>query len=156
MNTAEKKKARMFLDVDGVLNVPRWGGNQVKSIPLPFFPTDATKEFMHWAWESFDVIWCTCWFDHANLVAKWADLPPRPVLHDRERGKENEDWKVREIRKVVGKDPAHFLFVEDQPSREAKLWFTTDVRLWLLDVDPTLGINSEVLARMKTIFRDFP
>lgn len=72
-------KPTLFLDVDGVLNVlgksvhglkKREVRLQAEKYPMHFYPTPFALTFMRWAWQVFDVQWCTAWRQDANLIAK--------------------------------------------------------------------------------------
>lgn len=156
-------KPIMLLDVDGVLNVV---GLRIKPIevtvcvrgeklPMPFRPARYAREFMHWAWDMFDVHWMTCWESAANALAVWAGLPARPVVRTRRDHQGTTDWKAHAARRLFTQFYTPLVWVEDGISDEAREWIAECPSRLFLYADPRVGVTpahrkqiEEWLARM--------
>ncbi len=126
-----RKKPYLFLDVDGVLNVMKPDAADLKrrEIILPgrdglshrLYPTKFTLPFMRWAWNTFDVQWCTAWRLDANVIAKWAGLPERPDATVCRSGR-MMDWKLEGVQNFLkGRTPT-CVWIEDGIGEEAEAW----------------------------------
>jgi hypothetical protein len=155
-------KPILLLDVDGVLNIVSDELDEIEPVSLdfivedvlginggkptttfPLYPARLAREFLIWANQHCQIIWCTCWFDHANHIAKWAGIGPFPVLHDRTHFKDGLDWKVEEAKKVVC-DNVLTIWVEDGHSKQAQDWIKTGPNIMLIATDPTIGVTEDV------------
>lgn len=124
-------KPVLFLDVDGVLNVLGKDADglkkrevmlQAEKYPMHFYPTRFALTFMRWAWQVFDVQWCTAWRQDANLIAKWAGLPERPSILIMKSNK-MMDWKLEGVQNFLeGKGNPLCVWIEDGIGQEAETW----------------------------------
>jgi hypothetical protein len=122
-------KPILFLDVDGVLNVmkPDRADLKRREVVLQgkfahhFYPTKFTLPFMRWAWDTFDVQWCTAWRLDANLIAKWAGLAERPDATICRSGK-MMDWKLEGVQNFLKGTTPLCVWIEDGIGEEAEAW----------------------------------
>lgn len=70
-------KPLLFLDVDGVLNVPGWRGEGYDAMKqdiggFPCWVPAGTKERVQRLLEHYDPVWCTAWLGRAHSA--WRDV----------------------------------------------------------------------------------
>lgn len=145
-----RPKPVLFLDVDGVLNVfsndeadilkrrielsgDRW--------PHPFHPTKYTLPFMRWAWKNFDVLWCTCWMEDANVIAKWAGLPERPCVATSKMG--GSDFKLTGAKLFREKDKRPVLWIEDGLFKETDDWVAEQENFFYIHTSFRKGVTKK-------------
>lgn len=144
------EKPILFLDVDGVLNVltPDMKDLKAREVllqepgghPHHLYPTKFTLPFMRWAWETFDVQWCTAWRLDGNLIAKWAGLPARPDATICRSGK-MMDWKLEGVQNFLqGKNPL-CVWIEDGIGKEAESWVEKQPNFFYVRTNPHLGVR---------------
>lgn len=138
----------LFLDVDGVLNVfPEDDAElQKRRIELPgdryphlLHPTEHTLPFMNWAWNVFDVRWCTAWGPSANIIAKWAELPDRPCAADVRSA--SEEWKLDGVRELLTQAPRTAVWIEDGISELAEAWVSKQEKFFYIFTDHRVGVT---------------
>lgn len=139
-----RQKPILFLDVDGVLNV--LSENATTCIELPdspfphhLYPTQHTLPFMRWAWDVFDVRWCTAWGEHANVIAKWAELPERPcAASPRSRSME---WKLDGVKATLGRGSPRAVWIEDGIGAIAEAWVSKRRNFFYVFTDHRVGVT---------------
>jgi hypothetical protein len=135
----------LFLDVDGVLNV--LGENYEKcQVELPgarfphlLHPTEHTLPFLNWAWDVFDVYWCTAWGPDANVIAKWAALPERPCAADIRSA--SLEWKLDAVKKFLGRKKHTAVWIEDGIGPVAERWVARKHGFFYVHTDFKVGVT---------------
>jgi hypothetical protein len=135
----------LFLDVDGVLNV--LGEDYEKSqVELPgdrfthlIHPSIHTLPFMRWAWDVFDVRWCTAWGPDANVIAKWAGLPEKPCAADVRSA--SLEWKLDAVRQTLGRRKHIAVWIEDGIGPVAERWAARKKDFFYVHTDHKIGVT---------------
>lgn len=152
------EKPILFLDVDGVLNVFSRDMKQREvllkepgSYEHRLYPTKFTQPFMRWAWDTFDVQWCTAWRLDANRIAKWAGLPERPDATICRSGK-LMDWKLEGVQNFLqGRTPL-CIWIEDGIGEEAESWTEKQPNFLYIHTNPKHGVRRKhVFALMDAL-----
>jgi hypothetical protein len=153
-----RRKPILFLDVDGVLNVLRPDYDERK-ITLPgdkfphyLYPTEHTLPFMRWAWDVFDVRWCTAWGEDANVIAKWAELPERPCAASPRST--SMEWKLEGVRAVMAvnrRRPA--TWIEDGIGPVAEAWAAKKRDFFYVFTDHTVGVTKAHATALSDILK---
>lgn len=141
-------KDALLLDVDGVLNVPQaWPARSIGILmgDLTFFPAEFARDFMEHAWKNFDVFWLTSWLLSANFIARWANLPSAPVLHNRRSLKPGENWKAVAADEAFAGDARRVFWVEDGFTEDAIRWAEERGNVFLIETDPNIGVTEDTL-----------
>lgn len=142
-------KPILFLDVDGVLNVMRPDMADLKRrevllqaehYPHHLYPTKFTQPFMRWAWDTFDVQWCTAWRLDANLIAKWAGLPERPDATICRSGR-LMDWKLEGVQNFLKGTTPLCVWIEDGIGPEAEAWTEKQPNFLYVHTNPKHGVR---------------
>lgn len=156
------EKPILFLDVDGVLNVltpdPKDLKNREVLLPDPdgyshrLYPTKFTLPFMRWAWNTFDVQWCTAWRLGANVIAKWAGLPERSDATVCRSGK-MMDWKLEGVQNFLHGRTPKCVWIEDGIGEEAEAWTAKQPNFLYIHTNPKHGVRRKHVLFLMDILK---
>lgn len=143
-------KPLLLLDVDGVL-IPYAAPEQ----PAGFEQHILQDELVwlaphHGAWlrplcDRFELVWATGWEHHADqLIAPILGLPQLPVI-EFERDTSGRFTKLPVLARFAADRP--LVWVDDELTDAARAWAAgRAARTLLLDSDPAIGLNEELVA----------
>lgn len=149
------EKPTLFLDVDGVLNVFARGYHKRavevngERFPHLLYPSKHTLPFMSWAWNCFDVYWCTAWGENANCIAKWAALPQRPCVADVRSS--SGEWKLDSVKAFVEGKKTPSVWIEDGIGPIAEAWAAKAVNFLYVHTEFRIGVTRKHAACLADI-----